>query len=88
MSNSKLTYHRRNPNIHHRDPIRHIPTHTPQREIRPLFRDRLPASDQQDEDGPCVRAVEEDGAAGDVGVESYRGPEVEKAEEDVEEGYC
>lgn len=80
------TYHRRNSNIHHRDPVRHIPPNDPQREIRPFIHDRLPASDQQDEDGPCVRAVEEDRAAGDVGVESHRGPKVEQAEEDVEDG--
>jgi hypothetical protein len=80
------TYRRSNTKIHHRDPVRHIPSHTPQRETRSFIRDRLPASNQQDENGSCVRAVEEDRAAGDVGVESDRGPKVEQAEEDVEDG--
>jgi len=70
-------YRRGHDNIYHRDIVENISTNTAKREVRPLKHNRISASDEQYDDWPSVRAVEEDSAARDICIESNRRAQVE-----------
>ena len=63
--------------VYHRDIVENISTDTSKREVRPLKHDRTPTSDEQYDDWSSVGAVEKDGAARDICIESNSRAQVE-----------
>jgi hypothetical protein len=87
VQDRESAYRRSHNNIYHGNVVEHITASAAERKVRPLKYDRVPASNEQDDDGSSVRAVEKDGAAGYVGIESDGWAQVEYAEKHVEECY-